>query len=56
MLAVTFADLWFRARQFLIAIVGVGLVLALAPALGGLADEFRSEVAGTIDAVGASRG
>ena len=54
MLAVTFADLWFRARQFLIAIVGVGLVLALALALSGLADGFHAEVAGTVDAVGAS--
>jgi putative ABC transport system permease protein len=53
-LAVTFADLWFRARQFLIAIVGVGLVLALALALSGLTDGFYAEVAGSIDAVGAS--
>ncbi len=54
MLAVTFADLWFRARQFLIAIVGVALVLALALALSGLADGFYSEVAGTVDAVGST--
>ncbi len=54
MLAVTFADLWFRARQFLIAIVGVGLVLALALALSGLTDGFHAEVSGTIDGVGAS--
>ncbi len=54
MLAVTFADLWFRARQFLIAIVGVGLVLALALALSGLTDGVHSEVAGSINAVGAS--
>ncbi len=54
MLAVTFADLWFRARQFLIAIVGVALVLALALALSGLADGFHAEVAETVDAVGAS--
>ena len=47
MLAVTFADLWFRARQFLIAVVGVGLVLALALALSGLADGFHAEVAST---------
>ena len=54
MLAVTFADLWFRARQFLIAVVGVGLVLALALGLSGLADGFHAEVAATVDAVGAS--
>ena len=53
MLAVTFADLWFRARQFLIAIVGVGLVLALALGMSGLADGFHAEVASTVNAVGA---
>ena len=47
MLAVTFADLWFRARQFLIAVVGVALVLGLALALSGLADGFYAEVAHT---------
>ena len=54
MLAVTFADLWFRARQFLIAVIGVGLVLALALALSGLADGFHAEAASSIDSVGAS--
>jgi putative ABC transport system permease protein len=54
MLAVTFADLWFRARQFLIAIVGVGLVLALALGLSGLADGFHAEVASTVSGVGAT--
>ena len=54
MLAVTFADLWFRARQFTIAVVGVGLVLALALALSGLADGFHAEVAEAVDAVGAT--
>ena len=54
MLAVTFADLWFRARQFLIAVVGVALVLALALALSGLVDGFHAEVAETVDAVGAT--
>ena len=54
LLAVTFADLWFRARQFLIAVVGVALVLGLALALSGLADGFYSEVAETVDAVGAT--
>jgi putative ABC transport system permease protein len=54
MLVVTFADLWFRARQFLIAIFGVGLVLALGLSLSGLADGFRAEAAATVNAVGAS--
>jgi putative ABC transport system permease protein len=54
MVAVTFADLWFRARQFLIAIVGVGLVLALALGMSGLADGFHAEVASTVNAVGAT--
>jgi putative ABC transport system permease protein len=53
-LAVTFADLWFRARQFLIAVVGVALVLGLALALSGLADGFYSEVTNTVDSVGAN--
>jgi putative ABC transport system permease protein len=54
MLAVTFADLIFRARQFVIAIVGVGLVLGLALLLNGLAAGFRYEVVQTVDGVGAS--
>jgi putative ABC transport system permease protein len=54
MLAVTFADLRFRARQFLIAIAGVGLVLGLALAVSGLADGFHAEVADFVDSVGAS--
>ncbi len=54
MLTVTFADLWYRARQFLIAVVGVGLVLGLALALSGLADGFHAEVEESIDAVGAT--
>jgi putative ABC transport system permease protein len=54
MLAVTFADLWFRARQFLIAVVGVGLVLAVALAITGLADGFYSEIQSFVDSAGAS--
>jgi putative ABC transport system permease protein len=52
-LAVTFADLRFRARQFAIAIIGVGLVLSMALLLTGLAAGFRAEVADTVDGVGA---
>ncbi len=54
MLAVTFADLRFRARQFLIAVIGVGLVLAVALAITGLADGFHSEIENFVDSVGAS--
>jgi len=54
MLTVTFADLWFRARQFAIAVVGVGLVLALALELSGLADGFHVEVANSVNGVGAT--
>jgi putative ABC transport system permease protein len=54
MLAVTFADLLFRARQFLIAVVGVGLVLAVALAVTGLSDGFHAEVENFVDSVGAS--
>jgi len=53
MLAVTLADLSFRARQFLIATVGVGLVLAMALLLAGLSAGFRAEVNGTVNGVGA---
>jgi putative ABC transport system permease protein len=54
MLAVTFADLRYRARQFLIAIVGVGLVLAVALSITGLADGFYSEVQNFVSSVGAT--
>src|SRR5215469_11215622 len=54
MLAVTFADLWFRARQFLIAVIGVGLVLAVALAITGLADGFHAEIQKFVDDSGAS--
>jgi putative ABC transport system permease protein len=53
-LAVTIADLVFRARQFMIAVVGVGLVLAMALLLSGLAAGFRAEVTGTVDGIGAT--
>ena len=54
MFAITVADLRFRVRQFLIAVVGVALVLGLALALSGLADGFQAEVAETVGAVGAT--
>ncbi len=54
MLAMTFADLRFRSRQFLICTFGVGVILALALALSGLAAGFRAEVNGTVGGVGAT--
>jgi putative ABC transport system permease protein len=55
MLAITLADLRFRYRQFLIAVVGAGVVLAMAVLLAGLADGFRSELHDTVGAIGADR-
>jgi putative ABC transport system permease protein len=52
-LAVTFSDLLFRFRQFLIAIIGVTLVLALALLLSGLASGFSTEVSQTVGGFGA---
>jgi putative ABC transport system permease protein len=53
-IAVTFADLAFRARQFLIAILGVGLVLSMALLLSGLSAGFKAEIDDTVGAVGAT--
>jgi putative ABC transport system permease protein len=55
MLAITLADLRFRYRQFLIAVVGAGVVLAMALLLAGLAEGFHSELRATVGAVGADR-
>jgi hypothetical protein len=55
MFAITLADLRFRYRQFLIAVVGTGVVLAMAVMLSGLADGSRSEIRDTVGAVGADR-
>jgi putative ABC transport system permease protein len=54
-LSITFADLRYRYRQFLIAVVGAGVVLAMAVLLSGLAEGFRSEIHSTVGAVGADR-
>jgi len=51
---VTLSDLLFRARQFLIALIGVALVMAMALLLTGLANGFRTEVTSTVDGVGAN--
>jgi putative ABC transport system permease protein len=52
-LAITLADLRYRSRQFLIAVVGAGLVFAMALLLTGLADSFRKEIDRTVASVGA---
>jgi putative ABC transport system permease protein len=54
-LGVTFADLRYRYRQFLIAVVGAGLVLAMALLLAGLVGGFTAEIDWTVGAVGAQR-
>jgi putative ABC transport system permease protein len=51
----TFADLRYRYRQFLIAVVGAGVVLAMALLLSGLAAGFRAEINQTVGEVGADR-
>jgi putative ABC transport system permease protein len=55
MWGVTFADLVYRYRQFLIAVVGAGLVLAMGLLLAGLVGGFGSEIDQTVGAVGAQR-
>lgn len=55
MLSLTLADLRYRYRQFLIAVLGAGVVLAMAMLLSGLAAGFRVEIHDTIQAVGADR-
>jgi len=51
----TFADLRYRYRQFLIAVLGAGVVLAMALLLSGLADGFQVEINHAVGAVGADR-
>jgi hypothetical protein len=55
MWGVTFADLVYRYRQFLIAVVGAGLVLAMGLLLAGLVGGFSSEIDQTVGAVGAQQ-
>lgn len=54
-LTVTLADLCFRHRQFWIAGVGAGVVLAMAVSISGLASAFKVQIKRTIDAAGADR-
>ena len=55
MWGVTVADLSYRYRQFLIAVVGAGLVLAMGLLLAGLVGGFSAEIHQTVGAVGAQR-
>lgn len=48
MLAITLADLRFRMRQFLIAVVGAGVVFAMALLLTGMVTGFYNEVTRTV--------
>ena len=55
MLTVTFADLRYRYRQFLIAVVGAGVVLAMGILLAGVVGGFRAEINRTVGGMGADR-
>jgi putative ABC transport system permease protein len=55
MLTVTFADLRYRYRQFLIAVVGAGMVLAMGVLLAGLAGGFGWEINQVVNAQHADR-
>ena len=48
MLAITIADLRHRLRQFLIAVVGAGVVFALALLLTGMTEGFYNEIHRTV--------
>jgi putative ABC transport system permease protein len=53
MLAITLQDLRFRARQFVIAVVGAGLVFAMTLLLAGMAAGFGVEINQTVQGMGA---
>lgn len=48
MLTITLADLRYRSRQFLIAVVGAGVVFALAVLMSGMANGFHAEIHQTV--------
>jgi putative ABC transport system permease protein len=54
-LAITLADLRYRSRQFLIAVVGAGVVFALAVLMSGMANGFHAEIAKTVSSTHADR-
>lgn len=49
-LAITLQDLRFRARQFLIAVVGAGLVFAMGLLLSGMVAGLGNEITRTVEA------
>jgi putative ABC transport system permease protein len=51
-LAITLRDLEFRARQFLIAVIGAGLVFAMTLLLAGMAASFHTEINHTVRSMG----
>jgi putative ABC transport system permease protein len=53
MLNLTLRDIQYRKRQFAIAIIGAGLVFALALLLSGVRSGFDTEARGTVEAIGA---
>src|SRR5580704_6659658 len=53
MLSITLHDLRFRARQFVIAVLGAGLVFAMTLLLSGMAAGFSVEINQTVQAMGA---
>ena len=53
-IAITLQDLRFRARQFIIAVFGAGLVFAMGLLLAGLAAGFTAEINQTVSAMGAT--
>ncbi len=54
MVTVTLADLAYRYRQFLIAVIGAGVVMAMALLLAGLVGGFSYETTQTVAGVGAA--
>lgn len=53
MLTITLQDLRFRSRQFIIAVVGAGLVFAMTLLLAGMAAGFGVEINQTVTGLGA---
>lgn len=53
MLAITLADLRHRYRQFLIAVVGAGMVFAIALLLTGMVNGFHNEIDRTVESAAA---
>jgi len=53
-LGITLSDLRHRARQFLIAVVGAGLVFSMSLLLSGLAHGFAVEIDNTVSGFGAN--